>query len=235
MKLLGISGQTKSGKDLFADKLVSSYGFTKMSLADPIKRFGSVVFGFTDKQLWGPSQLRNEIDLRFSSFNSPAWNKAEINVTNLGKMFIGYVLGESDQKAFEKLKQWLENLRANHTLLSPRIMLQTLGTEWGRAYKEDLWINCLINRASGWATPVVVSDIRFKNELEAIKRNGGKIVRLIRPETDAAAQDIGIKGHASESEQLGFTDDQFDFILENKGTFDELFKKVDRIVNKLNQ
>jgi len=32
----------------------------------------------------------------------------------------------------------------------------------------------------------------------------------------------------------GFTDDQFDFILENTGTLDELFKKVDRIVNKLN-
>ena len=234
MNLVGISGQAHSGKDLVADKLVKSYGFTKMALADPFKRFGSRVFQFSDQQLWGPSQYRNEIDLRYASFNSPIWNKAQENVENYGRMFVGYVLGESDQKAFEKLKQWFEDLRANHTKLSPRIMLQMIGSEWGRAYKKDLWINCLINRASGWATPVVVSDIRFKNELEAIKRNGGKVIKLVRPETDGAAQDIGIKGHGSESEQLGFTDDQFDFILENTGTLDELFKKVDRIVNKLN-
>jgi hypothetical protein len=114
-------------------------------------------------------------------------------------------------------------------------MLQTLGTEWGRAYKEDMWINCLIMRASTWTAPVVVSDIRFKNELEAIKRNDGKLIRVVRPETDAAAQDVGLKNHASESEQLSFFDDQFDFILENTGTLEELYKKVDRIAEKLVQ
>ena len=65
--LVGISGQLGSGKDSAAKKLMESYGYTKMALADPMKRFGEQIFEFTHQQLWGPSQFRNELDERFSS------------------------------------------------------------------------------------------------------------------------------------------------------------------------
>lgn len=232
--LVGIQGQMNSGKDEVAQRLVKYHNFTKMALADPMKRFAFQVFGFTDEQLWGPSENRNKLDERYKTFNDPIWVHAESRFHIMSKPFVGYLLQKEDREALEKLEQWFEKLRAEHTQLSPRIMLQTLGAEWGRAFDPDIWINCLINRASSWTrTPIVVSDVRYINELKLIKEANGKLIRLKRFKTDKKAVDIGIKNHSSETEQLSFRDDQFDFIVVNDGTLEDLYKKIDIIAPKL--
>lgn len=53
-----------SGKDTIAYYLVSKRGFVKMANADLLKRVAQSAFGFTDDQLWGPSELRNAPDKR---------------------------------------------------------------------------------------------------------------------------------------------------------------------------
>lgn len=63
---------------------------------------------------------------------------------------------------------------------TPRHLMQTLGTEWGRQMIDrELWIKALMNRAGG--SGAVVSDVRFPNEAEAIRASGGKVIRLVRP------------------------------------------------------
>lgn len=232
--LVGIQGQAGSGKDEVARRLVTYHNFTKMALADPIKRFGAQVFKFSNQQLWGPSSYRNEFDERFKSFTSPAWIEAEERFQKLGKPFVGYLLQKPDTKAHERLEQWFEKLRAEHARLSPRVMLQTLGGEWGRAYDPNIWINSLINRSTSWTrTHVCVSDVRYENELKLIQQGGGKLIRLKRPETDSKATEVGIKNHSSETEQLSFTDDMFDFIIENNSNLENLYQKIDGIATQL--
>ena len=64
---------------------------------------------------------------------------------------------------------------------SPRHCMQTLGTEWGRGMvSDDLWVRTLVNTAQHFPL-VVVSDVRFPNEVEAIKRAGGVVYRVVRP------------------------------------------------------
>lgn len=63
--LLGIAGLAGSGKDTVANMLVERFAFTKVSLADPLKRICKDVFDFTDEQLWGPSEHRNAPDARW--------------------------------------------------------------------------------------------------------------------------------------------------------------------------
>lgn len=64
---------------------------------------------------------------------------------------------------------------------SPRHAMQTLGTEWGRnLIGENFWVETLTIAAR--STPlVVVSDVRFPNEVDAVRRNGGKVIRISRP------------------------------------------------------
>lgn len=63
---------------------------------------------------------------------------------------------------------------------TPRHLMQTLGTEWGRQMIDgELWVKALIQRSGG--SGAVVSDVRFPNEAEAIRNSGGKVIRLIRP------------------------------------------------------
>lgn len=63
---------------------------------------------------------------------------------------------------------------------TPRYAMQTLGTEWGRKMlAQDLWINYLMRRSTGQR--LVVPDIRFENEAQAILNNGGLILKVVRP------------------------------------------------------
>jgi hypothetical protein len=79
---------------------------------------------------------------------------------------------------------------------------------------------------------VVVSDVRFHNELAAIKDAGGRLVRVKRPETDEESSKTGIAKHASEMEQKHFKDVDFDAILQNRGTLSELFNVLDVVVTQ---
>lgn len=65
MLVIGIAGRAGSGKDTVADMLREHHGFTVVGFADPLKRFMMDTFGFSERQLWGPSQNRNEPDHRW--------------------------------------------------------------------------------------------------------------------------------------------------------------------------
>jgi len=45
MKLIGLSGLARSGKDTVGDRLVSEHNFKRYAFADPLKRAGSEMFG----------------------------------------------------------------------------------------------------------------------------------------------------------------------------------------------
>lgn len=71
---------------------------------------------------------------------------------------------------------------------SPRYALQKLGTEWGRDMMgEDFWVEILVN-ASDQFPAVVVSDVRFPNEVEILKtKRKAEIFRITRPGLDIPA------------------------------------------------
>lgn len=63
---------------------------------------------------------------------------------------------------------------------SARYALQTLGTEWGRdLMSPDFWAAAALDHAAQFDR-VVISDVRFKNEIEAIHALGGSVVWVER-------------------------------------------------------
>jgi hypothetical protein len=63
--------------------------------------------------------------------------------------------------------------------LTPRRALQQLGTEWGRAMHPDLWVRTLLRNLQDPRAPrrVVIPDVRFQNEVDAIVAAGGIVIR----------------------------------------------------------
>lgn len=63
---------------------------------------------------------------------------------------------------------------------TPRWAMQSLGTEWGREYIDaDLWIMLWRRTYRDLsATPVVIDDCRFPNEVAAVRAEGGFVVRI---------------------------------------------------------
>ena len=261
-RIIGVSGQLGSGKDTVADYLVKEHGFVRIALADPIKRFGYHVFLFSEQQLWGPSHFRNAVDPRYYK-DSLAWAEAQGRLEAWGREYCRSILGTDDiyniDKAYKSLVHWFFWLQMQHPTLSPRVMLQTLGTEWGReAVSQDIWINLLLTQAKTvlhedgstgyWdydpllgPTPssssklvrgVVISDVRFSNEFTAIREAGGSVIRVVRPDTDSAASKTGIEGHLSEVQD--FEMDNFDFMLQNVRGIQELQQSVNTFMFAFN-
>jgi hypothetical protein len=144
---------------------------------------------------------------------------------------------------------WAERL--NMPDLTPRWVLQYWGTEVVRkGFHDNTWIASLENKIRKSQDDIVISDCRFPNEIAAIKRAGGLVVRVQRgpdPAWYSAAQSVN-KGsthigwslaktelekfnvHASETAWAGT---EFDRILDNNGTMDHLFAQINDLVQDL--
>lgn len=72
---------------------------------------------------------------------------------------------------------WSSRLNYNVT---PRYMMQLMGTEAGRnAFHLDIWIHTVARRMMQYEN-VVIADVRFPNELDFVRENGGFNVRVER-------------------------------------------------------
>jgi len=113
----------------------------------------------------------------------------------------------------------------NRVNASPRKLMQTLGTEWGRnLIGESLWVDHLDGRLRDieirtGINGLVVSDVRFQNEVEYIHRVGGEVWRMGRPNNPFS---IG-GGHASEKAEF-----EVDDVIINDGTLADLRVAVKR-------
>jgi hypothetical protein len=142
---------------------------------------------------------------------------------------------------------WSERLGMPN--LTPRWVLQHWGTEVVRkGFHDDTWIASLENKIRKSKDDIVISDCRFTNEIVAIKRAGGIVVRVVRgPEPEwykfAEAVNEGptnlswslakthletYKIHASETAWIGT---KFDAVIDNNADgMDNLYKQVKDLV-----
>lgn len=145
---------------------------------------------------------------------------------NMIRLLLTHIEGPeraSDMVFDEELKN--TTLEGFPKRITPRYLMQTLGTEWGRQLiHPELWVRAAtaaMNREPGnrW----VFDDMRFSNELATIKAKGGEAWRVERkslatPENAA---------HMSEGQLNNYI---FNANLTNDGTIEELQATVDDIL-----
>lgn len=102
-----------------------------------------------------------------------------------------------------------------------RELLQRCGTEAGRGVLgPDVWVNALFGDYEDWDAPVVITDVRFPNEAQAIKDRGGIVVQVRRPKQILADG----ADHVSETALASW---DFDAIVLNVGTVEDLHKSAE--------
>ncbi len=124
---------------------------------------------------------------------------------------------------------------------SPRLALQLMGTEAGRnVFHEDIWVISLLNRSKG--KDVVVTDVRFQNEIKYIQDNGGIVIRVKRgdePEWYNLALDanqgfssaqMGMRDKGIHQSETNWIGSDFDYVIENDGTITDLGNKVNELL-----
>lgn len=104
-------------------------------------------------------------------------------------------------------EQGWEGYKDGHYSGEIRRLIQLMGTEVGRGIAgKNVWVDATF-RDMPVDKSVVVTDVRFPNEAQAIVDRGGYIVKIIRPGVDNRA-------HAHPSE-TSMNDWQFDFEITN--------------------
>ena len=131
-----------------------------------------------------------------------------------------------------------------------RRLLQVLGTEVGRDMIDpDVWVSIAEKKIrEHWANgkSVVITAMRFPNEIEMLTRLGGLSVWVERPDAERLSNGLeaeagrgtsdrvsegltgsqeAIQGHASEN---SVSSNDFDYVLVNDGTLDQLYRKVEK-------
>lgn len=209
--IIGVVGFLGSGKGTVGDILIQERGYTRLSFADAVKDAVSVIFGWPRELLEGDTQ---------------------------------------ESRAFRESTDGFWSERFGYTV-TPRYMLQLMGTEAGRdVFNEDLWVFTVEKRMQGMKN-VVLPDVRFPNEIEFIKSRGGKVIRVVRgpepewydlahaannisflhmPEANEEMVNLGI--HYSEWAWIG---QEFDHVLDNNGTMDDLKVNLNKFLTENNR
>jgi hypothetical protein len=139
-------------------------------------------------------------------------------------------------------KFWSEKLGKP---FSPRLALQLMGTEAGRdVFHPDLWVHTVLRRCENapWNN-YVIADVRFPNEIKAIREAGGIVIRVKRgdePEWYNVAlktnKKINYYGMAEQYPNVHFSEwawigSDIDAEIANNSTIEDLTEKVDSLVN----
>lgn len=176
LQLIGLSGRARTGKDTIADVLVSHHDFTKFSFSDALYDEVCDAFGVPRSLLWSP--------------DSKEVPQASLSLNNC-----------ADTDFFNTMKRhgW-----SSFIARSPRVILQTWGTEYRRAQDPDYWIKkaaLLIKAwvettAPGESVKLVNTSVRFENEAAFIRSLGGQVWHVKRadaPQVSYHDSEGGIK------------------------------------------
>lgn len=206
MTIISVSGKKASGKDTLANVLVKKHGFTKISLADPLREMCCKVFDvpmewFLDRDK-KDSEMPSKIELDYKHLD---------NIVDYVELKWGFTV-TNEMRAQMDLSYGVE-------LETPRDILKFVGTELLRKHlRDDLWIVLALTRIKEIGQRVVVADVRFDNERTVFSRAGGTLLLIKRPDMESEDSHI--------SEDMG-DEGQYDTVFNNIGSLNMFESDVD--------
>ena len=117
----------------------------------------------------------------------------------------------------ETKDEWWSN-RLGIADLTPRWVLQNWGTELFRNhFHQDIWLACVENKINKMSNKnIVITDCRFPNEIETIKKLGGKVICVKRNSCKGG-------NHASDT---AWKNASFDDVILNNGSLEEFIENI---------
>lgn len=169
--LVGLIGKKRVGKDTFAAVLVEEFGFARVAFADPLKEMALTIDPVIDVA-YAPERLTSMVER----------------------------LGWEDAKDWhDDVRRFLQRLGDGVRQFDPEFWVRAGMTSARDIRMGDAWIAGQGGELVGEVgKPVVITDVRYPNEADAIREAGGTLVRIVRPGVDDGDT------HASETALDGY-------------------------------
>jgi hypothetical protein len=197
--------QSVSLEDLIKGKFKENSDWEIKKMAGKLKDIASILIGCTREQLEDREFKEKELGEQWLVYKSH------------GSIFTTW------QEAYEYCGE--QESDVDSYTLTPRLMLQLLGTDCARkiihpnTWANAFWADYKIENNPKW----IITDCRFPNEADSIKERNGIIIRVERG-------NIKSSNHPSETGLDDYKD--FDYVIQNNGTIEELIDKVRGILIK---
>ncbi len=171
------------------------------------------IIAFTGRKGHGKdSAALTILEIRWSDSALKVWTR--VNFADLVKETCMRVFDLTAEEVYDPLVK--EITLRKYPFETPRSIMQRVGTELFRSEWPEVWTEAWEREASQHSH-VVVTDLRFLNEYNIIKRHWGAVVRIHRPGIDDS--DV----HQSETEMDSF---DADVTIINDGSLEDLERKV---------
>jgi hypothetical protein len=197
---------TRTDEDFVGWAEQNMYPYIKnYSFADPLKVICHSLFGLTKEQCWGTDEQKNTpTALRWENMPGVVTPEHEGNIqSKWNAERLSILLHESGP-------------------MTARELLQFFGTNVMRKMYAPVWVNATVNKIKQEGSlRSIISDVRFPDEADAIKKAGGKLIKLTR----SVSKDT----HASETALDNYTN--FDYVIDNSGdsTVENLIEEIKKV------
>ena len=156
-------------------------------------------------------------DISYEDFaNKKYKNFADIQIVHFADS-----LKETTQVLF-RIGEWETNTQEgkkttiNWIGKTVRELLQGIGQGLRDAIDPNLWVKILFANTEGW-TNYIIADVRYPNEIKAIKERNGILLRIDR-------KGAGAGNHSSEAALDDYK--EWDVHIENNGSIEDLFEAM---------
>jgi len=257
--LIGVSGKINSGKDLVGkiiQYLTSESNVYPFDLnIDYSHKSNWEVKKFADKLkdiiclLIGcyRDQLENE-SFKSKELGEEWWYWYMERVGGYSPIILDYLTTTKKQL---KNYEGLELIKP-----TPRFLLQFIGTNLFRnQLHPEIWVNSLMNEYKPYSIPVkdlgigkgfewgeaypnwIITDMRFPNELEAVKKKGGITIRVNRPCNICGGSgyhkmSCPVSKSGEHYSETALDKSKFDYVVDNDSNIESLIEKVKEILIK---
>lgn len=119
--------------------------------------------------------------------------------------------------------------QGTQTFWTPREMMQAYG-QFMRSFDKDYWVKALFKVIDTERNHLVITDLRQPNEVKAILDRGGFHIRLFKDDRP----EINGKDHETER-ALDNSELPVHYVVNNNGSKEELFTKLDEILDEILQ
>ena len=264
--LIGISGKIGSGKDTMGNIIqmltqgidsntqiieyvnganITGFDYQIKKYADKLKDIVCLLIGCTREQLEDREFKEKELGEEWWYYK---FDDIMLSISDR-KLFIQTV----NSSVFSPLDE--AEVDTYIVKLTPRKLLQLLGTEAGRQIiHPNVWVNALFadyvcDNCGQQECPTgeedtgqiidssfpnwIITDVRFPNEIKAIQDRGGIVIRVNRDDfvTNSKTNErFKVKVHKTEHPSETALDDyEFDHVIENDGSIEDLIDKVKQL------
>lgn len=220
-----ISGWKQNGKDMLASYLIDNYGASRVSFADPLKDMVSEEYGvdrasLDDQNLKETPLLGMPVNPQdtYSKMISEFLFKEFRLKSGVQPTSFAYKNGQFQGVVSSAFSEDPSHAIVETIYWTPRALAILKGST-NRSVRSNYWVQKAIEKIKKVDGMVVISDLRYKSEMNQIKEAFGDDAVFIRvqrfetsPSTDPSERDLD--------------DAKFDYYIDNTGTKEESFNQL---------